>query len=210
MTCLRLFLVFGLLVAIHGGGAAAELKLGGYAVEPPADAGAPASAPETVAPVEPDMTLNFTPRMSGTLYNARPDGGSNEGLRLAMGLDEHWTSVERMGALGFDYDRTDKDEMMLGGALVLDRLAITTGLGRTKLFGTSADLVGAGFSYGPLSARVLLGEGGPEASVERDIMMFSTDLNPYPWLSFQGDVALSEDDDEESQAVGRLGVQLRF
>ena len=210
MTCLRLLLAFGLSLAVHGGAAAAELKLGGYAAPPSAEPPAAPAVPETVPPVEPEMTLSFTPRMSGTLYNARPDGAAGEGLRLAMGLDEHWTSVDRMGALGFDYDRANKDEMMLGGALVLDQLAITTGLGRTKLFGTSADLVGAGFSYGPLSARVLLGEGSPEAHVERDIMMFSTDLNPYPWLSFQGDVAVTDDDDQEAQAVGRLGVQMRF
>lgn len=186
---------------------AADLKLGGYVASSAADgAEAPLAASGLPAPDTGGMTMTFTPRGSGSFYGTAPA----EGLAFEMGLDNHWASTRRLDAMGFDYDREDKDEMMVGGALLLDDVRLTGGIGRTKLFGAKADLVAAGFTYGPLSARVLLGEGEDTRVAERDIMVLSTDLKPWSWLSLQGDVAVTDQVGSERQAIGRLGVELHF
>jgi hypothetical protein len=44
-----------------------------------------------------------------------------------------------------------------------------------------------------------------------DVLMLSTDLAATSWLSLESDVAVgSRPDEEESVAVGRLGVRLNF
>ena len=186
---------------------AAELKLGGYVASPAGDKDASLAVKDLPGPDTGAMTMSFTPRGSGSFYGS---GESAEGLSFAMGLDSHWASTQRLDAMGFDYDREDKDEMMLGGALLLDDVRLTGGIGRTKLFGAKADLIAAGFTYGPLSARVLLGEGEDTTVAQRDIMVLSTDLKPWSWLSLQGDVAVTEQVGSDRQAIGRLGVELHF
>ena len=113
---------------------AADLKLGGYVASSAADgAEAPLAASGLPAPDTGGMTMTFTPRGSGSFYGTAPA----EGLAFEMGLDNHWASTRRLDAMGFDYDREDKDEMMVGGALLLDDVRLDVFF---EVFGSDANV----------------------------------------------------------------------
>lgn len=167
------------------------------------------------------LTLN-TPGLSGSVLNEMgftPRHRSFAGLSEAGG-PSFQLSVDPNygGGLSFDppsgfgsTDRSSVRQMMVGGALELEEVGLLGGVARTQLFGRQTDMLMAGMSYGGLRARLALGETATEVQGARDVMMLSTDLRLNRWMSLQGDLAVSErNDQQESLAVGRVGLRLRF
>jgi hypothetical protein len=75
--------------------------------------------------------------------------------------------------------------------------------------------VSATVGYGPLSTSLAFGQagGGSGQQQSRGVLMLSTDLSAWSWLTLESDVALGDSADgdaAESVAVGRLGVRLNF
>ena len=192
---------------LMGGSVAAwELVEGGYA-----DA-YPGYTPANLVVRMPDAaqgswtvpSIGFTPRHRSSTR------GLADGRHVAVRLDiaSDWSRLEYVGPA---FERREQDNMMVGGALQVDELAILGAVGRASLFGETADLVTAGMAFGGLQARVSVGETDQEVQGASDVMMFSTDLRIAPWITIQGDVAVTEQThEEEPLAMGRVGVRLRF
>ena len=153
----------------------------------------------------------FTPRSSGgPVWEWRT---RSESSGLSLGVDSAW--LERL-LRPVSASRTDglygTESMLVGGALQLEDVAVMGGLGRTQLFGTTADMITAGLTYGRVRARIAYGQSSTrtDPTTVRDVMMFSTDLAAWSWLTFEGDLAIGESSVEGDQAIGRLGVKLQF
>lgn len=207
-------------IALVGAGqaAAVELQAGGYgtivqAVQPAGSLSMHSSYPDDAG--QAGITMDFTPRASGTLFTRKSEPAD---LRLSVGVRNSWDSDLRLDTMGLSdgvsggYGRQSGDEnhtMAVGGALLVEDWQISGGFGRTPLLGVDSDVVSAGVSYGPMAARLVYGQVLTE-DLERDVVMFSTDLAAWSWLTLQSDVAISETEQQESVAVGRLGVRLHF
>lgn len=185
---------------------AAELIEGGFGLEEPADASTPLEV-ETLAfsaDAANSSPIDFTPR-----HNAPGFSGSWRD-RIEMRVDVDPSFGQRFG-FAADIDEARSTAMLVGGALELDDVAVIGGVGRTAIFGGTADVISAGMALGDVSASLSFGETAEEFQIDRDVMMLSTDVAIAPWITLQGDVALTETVDErEPLAIGRIGVKLRF
>ena len=205
-----------LLVAGKSGTVAAiEMRAGGFGAEPEAFFARPSSG------LHSRLTFGgrgwgaalsgFTPRSSGLPVHASSLESAAYGLSL--GIESGWldrllrpvSTTATTGLYG-------TDSMIVGGALQLEDVAVMGGLGRAQLFGSTTDMVTAGLSYGRIRARFAYGQSGTGSKVSsvRDVMMFSTDLAAWSWLTLEGDLAFGETAGDGDQAIGRLGVKLQF
>jgi len=148
--------------------------------------------------------IDFTPRRHAPALA----GDWRERLEMRVDIDPHFG--ERFG-FASDNAAAPSAAMLVGGALKLDDVAVKGGIGRTTIFGGTADVLSAGMALGDMSASLSFGQTQDKVEGERDVMMLSTDLAIAPWITLQGDVALTESVDErEPLAIGRVGVKLRF
>ena len=153
----------------------------------------------------------FTPRFGAPLL--RRNEVRAEEPRLFFGIERGWADrLLRPLTSGLGSGLRDTSSLMVGGALKVADLGVLGGLGRARLFGATTDIVSAGLSYGPLRARFAFGQSndGSGTSSVRDVMMFSTDLAAWSWLTLEGDVAFGETAEDGDSAVGRLGIKLHF
>lgn len=162
------------------------------------------------------LTLAFTPRASGLLFSRptapsdTPDLSFSFDFEGSYGRELRFDSIGLSGAGGGSGAELGEG-LALGGALRYDDWQLSGSLGRANLLGNSADVVAAGIGYGPLSARLVYGSV-PETTggTEGDLLMFSTDLAAWSWLTLQGDVAVSDTLADEPLTVGRVGIRLNF
>lgn len=191
-----------------------ELVAGGY--EAGADAAMPATDLELSESFEasgsgaPASEMAFTPRASGSLFALDDGDAADADFHLTVKGHESWMDGSRLGKLGLiEGDVGTESDLMIGGGLGYDAFEIIGGLGRATMMGTDADLLAAGVAYGPLSARLVVAQT-VEPEDPRDVVMFSTDLAAWSWLTLQGDVAFSETLEREPLTVGRVGFRLNF
>jgi hypothetical protein len=195
---------------------AMDLVPGGYGTR---DGAVGSTAPLTMQPRQfnssagsAGLTLDFTPRASGSLFS-RP-AASDEGATtsLSLGFDGSYGEGLRLDSIGLTGRSTAAtDGMALGGALSVDDREISGRVGRANLLGTDADVFAAGLGYGPVNARLVYGQLPQSTSgVEGDLLMFSTDLAAWSNLTLQGDVAVSDTLADEPLTVGRIGLRLNF
>lgn len=207
-------------VVAHG----AEFVSGGYgaALTGGSALDAEAAATDGQDPVvagDSAVLFDFTPRGAGM-----PAMGSGEDaprLRFEFGAGGGEGGLDALG-LGGSAGPSWLDEgvaagprrLSLGGALVWSGWSIGGGFARSDLAGGAADLLSATVGFGPLSTSLAYGQaGGSGDQPSRGVLMLSTDLSAWSWLTFESDVALGESADgapAESVAVGRLGVRLNF
>ena len=65
------------------------------------------------------------------------------------------------------------------------------GLGRAQVLGESVDLMSATLGYGPVTAELAFGQSEPMAGAEpQDVLMLSTDLAAWSWLTLESDLAV--------------------
>ncbi|MCB9943658.1 MAG: hypothetical protein H6851_08590 [Geminicoccaceae bacterium] len=154
----------------------------------------------------------FTPR--GSILGT--GGGASRGndFGLSLGIDTSWLDrLQRPLASAPTTGLYGVGSMLVGGGLKVSDIGVMGGFGRTRLFGATTDMVAAGLSYGRVNARVAFGQPGAASAGDgsvRDVMMFSTDLAAWSWLTLEGDVAVGTVAEDGDQAVGRVGVRLQF
>ena len=159
------------------------------------------------------LTLDFTPRASGSLFNPRVETDADSSLSLSFGVQDRYSDQLRLDTIGLS-NRTDDPShgLAIGGALSFNDWQFTGSVGRTNLLGNDADVFAAGIGYGRVNARLVYGHvprmtsGGNTG----DVLMLSTDLAAWSWLTLEGDVAVSDSLATEPLTVGRVGVRLNF
>lgn len=158
------------------------------------------------------LTLDFTPRASGSLFSRPAASGEPDSSSLSFGLQGGYGEQLRLGAIGLSGRSTHSTEgLAIGGALSIDAWEITGAVGRANLLGTDADVFSAGVGYGRVNARLVYGHLSQNTSgLGGDLLMFSTDLAAWSGLTLQGDVAVSDTLADEPLTVGRIGLRLNF
>jgi hypothetical protein len=160
------------------------------------------------------LSLGFTPRNPLTLLfpDAQPTLAEQAELRLSVARDD----ASRFTALGTaeapSGSSTVTGALEIGGALHWSDWTVGSGYARAPLFGGDADLVSASLGYGPIEAKLSYGQSTRAQADTLDVLMLSTDLAAWSWLTLETDLAVgaSQDRTDESLAVGRLGVRLSF
>ena len=162
------------------------------------------------------LTLEFTPRASGFLFSRPTVRSDASDLSFSFDFQSAYDRKLRFDSIGLSGSSAGSgselgDGLALGGALRYDDWQLSGSLGRANLLGNSADVVAAGIGYGPLNARLVYGSV-PETTggTEGDLLMFSTDLAAWSWLTLQGDVAVSDTLADEPLTIGRVGIRLNF
>lgn len=168
------------------------------------------------------VLFDFTPRGGGGGLPAIGAGTDAPRLRFEFGTDGGGDGLDALG-LGGSTGPSWLEEgapagprrLSLGGALLWSGWSVGGGLARTDLLGGGAtDLASATVGYGALTTSLAFGQTGGAAQPSRDVLMLSTDLSAWSWLTFESDLALGDssaaDREAESVAVGRLGVRLNF
>lgn len=214
------FMAVALLAGLAAGAPAVAMELvpGGYGVAGPGEAQgaqgsgeARAGATTSVA----GMTFEFTPRALGSLINSsllEPSGDTvGQPLSLTLGVQDGYADQLRLGAIGLVEPSTDTTHgLTLGGAFGIDDWQLTGSFGRANLMGESADVFSAGVGYGSMSARLVYGHVPRASGPSGDVLMFSTDVAAWSWLTLEGDVAVSDSLASEPMTVGRVGLRLNF
>ena len=91
-------------------------------------------------------------------------------------------------------------------------------LGRAQILGADVDLMAASLGYGRVAAEIAYGQSDATAATTtapRDVLMLSTDLAAWSWLTLESDFALGSNpaaerdrgQDREPVAVGRFGLR---
>ena len=176
------------------------------------------------------LALDFTPRHGTGLWQGEagaPD--ADPGFRFDLTIRE--TPGAMFDQLGFGTarrtfgdgaDPTGQAGLTVGGAMRWSDWSIGGSLGRAQILGTDVDLMAASFGYGRVTAEVAYGQSdaasSSTATAPRDVLMLSTDLAAWSWLTLESDFALGSNpdadrdrgQDREPVAVGRFGLRLNF
>lgn len=158
------------------------------------------------------VTLDFTPRASGSLFSRPAALDEPSSTSLSLDFQGDYGRQLRLGSIGLSRQSTASTEgLAIGGALSFNDWEISGTVGRANLLGTDADVFSAGLGYGRVNARLVYGQLPQGTSgLSGDLLMFSTDLAAWSWLTLQGDVAVSDTLTSEPLTVGRIGLRLNF
>jgi len=158
------------------------------------------------------LTLDFTPRASGSLFSRPAALDEPSSTSLSLDFQGDYGRQLRLGSIGLSRQSTASTEgLAIGGALSINDWEISGTVGRANLLGTDADVFSAGLGYGRVNARLVYGQLPQSTSgLGGDLLMFSTDLAAWSWLTLQGDVAVSDTLADEPLTVGRIGLRLNF
>ena len=217
---------------------ALELVPGGYGAGGQEAAGAPAPRDdERLAFGSSDggaatgLALDFTPRHGTGLWQGETGAAdAHPGLRFDLTIRE--TPGAMFDQLGFGTGRRTFGDgadpagqagLSVGGAMRWSDWSIGGSLGRAQILGTDVDLMAASFGYGRVTAEIAYGQSDETATAAtttapRDVLMLSTDLAAWSWLTLESDFALGSNpaadrdrgQDREPVAVGRFGLRLNF
>jgi hypothetical protein len=208
------------LVGLVAGGPAVAMDLvpGGYGVADPdaMQAGQGNEARVGTTGSVAGLTFDFTPRAIGSLINPSmldpsTEAAGQQPLSLTLGVQNRYAEGLRLGSVGLVEPSTEATHgLALGGAFDINDWQLTGSYGRTNLMGEAADVFAAGIGYGPMSARLVYGHVPRTTGPSGDVLMFSTDLAAWSWLTLEGDVAVSDSLAEEPLTVGRVGLRLNF
>lgn len=206
---------------------ALELVPGGYG-----------AAPATAAPVDdghidvggateaPSMALEFTPRGSTGLWsNPKDAAAGSSGLRFDLTVSGHPGALGGLGVGAASDGVRDPGRgaapsaLTVGGAMRWSDWSVGGGLGRARVLGEDVDVMSASLGYGRISAALSYGQSDTGQGQPNDVLMLSTDLAAWSWLTLESDLAVgsrqSAVDGErarsrESVAAGRFGLRLNF
>lgn len=203
--------------------AALELVAGGYGQAPTEQAAAAALPDERVNVGRGDeisgMSLEFTPRHAAGAVagGAAPSGPRFDfGVRGAAGALDQLGLVDGPSVLNPAGRGAAGAGLTVGGAMHWHDWSIGGGLGQADFLGTEVDLFSATLGYGRLNAEIAYGQASGQQAEPGDVLMLSTDLAASSWLTLESDLALGSRPDvrrereDESVAVGRLGLRLNF
>ena len=206
---------------------ALELVQGGYGTAPIEPSQTPHDQVDLGdTAVAPDIALEFTPRGGAGLW-ARPDAAAEAGPRLQFDLTVRaggTDAIERFG-LGTSRDALLANStpaptaLTVGGAMRWSDWSVGGGLGRAQVLGESVDLMAATLGYGRITAELAYGQSELIEGPPQEVLMLSTDLAAWSWLTLESDLALGSrsstidgerDRNREPVAAGRFGLRLNF
>lgn len=161
------------------------------------------------------VSLPFTPRNPMSLLFGSADGAAAEPGEMQLSVSRSQAQAERMAALQSGPSAAGPDEprtLEIGGALHWSDWVVGSAYTRAPLFGGNADLLSATLGYGRVQARLAYGQTEAGTTDGLDVLMLSTDLAAWPWLTLESDLAVGagETGTVDSRAVGRLGIRLNF
>ncbi|MGD9507702.1 MAG: hypothetical protein AB7I59_08805 [Geminicoccaceae bacterium] len=205
---------------------ALELVPGGYGSLPEA------SSQESPAPFsvdgsanEPGLSLEFTPRASVSPWSG---GADTDDLPLSFGLTVRANSVPTVPPTASSPTSRDalrastaanQFSLTVGGAMRWSDWSVGGGLGRAHVLGEDVDLMAATLGYGRVRAEIAYGQSQPTSGVPQDVLMLSTDLAAWSWLTLESNLALGSrsanvdgagERNRDAVAAGRLGLRLNF
>mgnify|MGYP005836546623 CR=1 FL=1 len=196
--------VVGILTIGSGGAApAAELVTGGYLDTSPEQYSLQLS--ETLSlRYDDELEFAFTPR-DATATRLHLSLGATGRPAPALEL------LDRLPVLGLASPDEDPDRLGLAGIVQHGEFFVGGAVARAESLMGSMDLIGAGVGYGAVRTWLTWGQSDEAASGDAsEVLMLSTDLAAAPWLSLQGDLAVTDGAGSESAATGRIGLRLRF
>jgi hypothetical protein len=162
------------------------------------------------------LSLAFTPRNPLSLIFGGAEEAQDESAELQVSVSRDGVQADRFAALqtgaGVPEAGSAPRTLEIGGALRWADWVVGSGYTRARLFGGDADLVSASLGYGPVRAKLALGQAGSRAADDLEVLMLSTDIAAWSWLTLESDLALGagERRTDETEAVGRLGIRLSF
>lgn len=163
------------------------------------------------------LALDFTPRSSTGVVTL--EGAEQEGGRLSFDLvisSAPTLAADRLGlgasaAAGRPVQPQRGGGLAVGGAMRWSDWTLGGTYGRAAMLGADMDLMAAMVGYGRLNAQVAYAQAVDEKANPLDVLMLSTDLAAWSWLTLESDLALGADRaTEESVAAGRVGIRLNF
>jgi hypothetical protein len=206
---------------------ALELVPGGYGAVPAELAQPPQDTVDLSGQTSPPaLALDFTPRGGAGLW-ARPDASEEAGPRLRFDLTVRAggsDAIERFG-LGTSRDALlansspSPTPLTVGGAMRWSDWSVGGGLGRAQILGENVDLLAATLGYGRVTAELAYGQSESVDGPPKDVLMLSTDLAAWSWLTLESDLALGSrsgtvdgerERNREPVAAGRFGLRLNF
>lgn len=162
------------------------------------------------------MSIDFTPRHAASALVGGPEQIGPQLEFTVRGGDmalDHLGLVEGESVL-HPGSRKRRSSLTVGGAMRWSDWTIGGGIGRAEFMGTDVDLLSASLGYGRLSAEIAFGQSSDYQAQSRDVLMLSTDLAAWSWLTLESDLALGSratlEHEDESVAVGRFGLRLNF
>lgn len=173
----------------------------------------------------PDLAMDFTPRDGTGLWaGAKGAGDHASDLRFDLNIDGSPTVSATQLGFGASRDtlragRSGSAALTVGGAMHWSDWTLGGGLGRAQVMGTDIDLMSASLGYGRLTAGISIGQSdAPTIGQPRDVLMLSTDVAAWSWLTLESNLAVGSpagaegdrDRDREAVAAGRLGLRLNF
>ena len=163
------------------------------------------------------VSLDFTPRHGAGLLTGAP---GEPGPQLDLVVRGGSPALDRLGlgaeasALHPGGRRKSGTSLIVGGAMHWADWTLGGGIGRADFLGTDVDVLSATVGYGRLNAEISFGQSTDYQSAPSDVLMLSTDLAAWSWLTLESDLAVgstpSADRQDESVAVGRFGLRLNF
>jgi hypothetical protein len=174
----------------------------------------------------PAIALDFTPRSGSGLW-ARTDADKDAAPRVHFDLTVRSggaDGIERFG-LGTTRDALRANSnpvptaLTVGGAMRWSDWSVGGGLGRAQILGDNVDLMAATLGYGRLTAELAYGQSESIEGPPKEVLMLSTDLAAWSWLTLESDLALGSrsgtvdgerERNREPVAAGRFGLRLNF
>lgn len=174
----------------------------------------------------PGLALEFTPRSGAGLW-AWNDGNQSPGPKLSFDLTVRAggpDAIERFG-VGTSRDallansNPSPTALTVGGAMRWSDWSVGGGLGRAQVLGESVDLMAASLGYGRVTAELAYGQSEAIDGPPQEVLMLSTDLAAWSWLTLESDLALGSragavdgerDRNRQPVAAGRFGLRLNF
>lgn len=149
---------------------------------------------------------------AGTIsFGFTPRGSSTERLRFDLSAAP-LEAASQPRVISAASGPMPSENFVLGGALVWNDWTFNSTVLQLGEGPYQTEVVGAGVTYGSVTARLALAETQTPIGETRSSMLLSTDLAAWSWLTLQGDLALTgaSDDRPEGDAAGRLGIRLSF
>jgi hypothetical protein len=162
------------------------------------------------------MSIDFTPRHATT---ALVGGQEPVGPSLEFMVGGGDTALDHLGLVEGESvlhpgSRERQSSLTVGGAMRWSDWTVGGGVGRAEFMGAEVDLLSASVGYGPLNAEIAFGQSTGYQAEPGDVLMLSTDLAAWSWLTLESDLTLGSrvdsEHEDDSVAVGRFGLRLNF
>lgn len=205
---------------------ALDLVAGGYGTAPaesPVASDDPVQLPGASSPA--GFALDFTPRDAGLWPTAGSSAKTGADVRFGLTLHGTSDSIDQLGlgdatsTLGRRSQFGASSALTVGGAMHWSDWSVGGGVGRAQILGEDVGVMSANLSYGRISTELAYGQGEAGQGGSKDVLMLSTDLAAWSWLTVESDLAVGtspgsvdRERDRNSQpvAAGRFGLRLNF